>query len=285
VLSVPAVSIARVPPTPDYAAAGPLTDLTGVPSAALDGIPVEVIDICQLAHDLVIQPHDAQDAGVPAARLAENQLRPASSIIGALLAQGGEPLTVPRPASRRVVGTCRHFTVVTCALLRYRGIAARARCGFATYFQAGKALDHWITEYWHASEGRWVRVDAEYLGGTVVPDADDLRTGGFLTGGEAWTAYRNGRIEAGQFGVYGTENWGPAEIRGNAIRDLAALNKVEMLPWDEWGRMTASYRAETGADYDELIDAVAAACAAADPAAAAGLYATAELRVPDALIR
>jgi hypothetical protein len=269
----------------DYAAAGPLTDLAGVPPSALDGIPDAAIGICQLARGLVIQPNDAQQAGVPAERLGENQLRPARSIIGALLAQGAEPLMVPRPPSRRVVGTCRHFTVLTCALLRHRRIAARARCGFATYFQAGKGLDHWITEYWQPTEGRWVRVDAEYLGGSVVLEAEDLRPGGFLTGGEAWTAYRAGRIEAGQFGVYGTGNWGPAEIRGNAIRDLAALNKVEMLPWDEWGRMTASYKGQTGADYDELIDDVAAACASADPDAVSGLYAADELRVPDALIR
>jgi hypothetical protein len=268
----------------DYAAAGPLTDLAGVPATALDGIPYTAVGICELAHGLVIQPHDAQEAGVPAERLGENQLRPASSILGALLAQGTEALTVPRPPSRRVVGTCRHFTVLTCALLRYRGIPARARCGFGTYFQAGKGVDHWITEYWHESEGRWVRVDAEFLGLSVFADADDLRPGGFLTGGEAWTAHRDGRIDAGQFGVYGTENWGPAEIRGNAIRDLAALNKVEMLPWDSWGRLTASYKGETGADYDELIDDVAAACASADPAAVTGLYATDELRVPDALI-
>jgi hypothetical protein len=274
-----------VPNGQDYGAAGPLTDLGVVPAVALDGIPEAALGICRLARGLVIQPHDAQEAGVPAARLGENQLRPARNIIGALLAQSAERLTVPRRPSLRVVGTCRHFTVLTCALLRYRGIAARARCGFATYFQAGKGLDHWITEYWHASEERWVRVDAEYLGGSLVPDAEDLRPGGFLSGGEAWTAHRAGRIDAGQFGVYGTGNWGSAEIRGNAVRDLAALNKVEMLPWDEWGRMTASYRGETGADYDALIDDVAAACAAPEPAAMSALYAIDELRVPDSLIR
>ena len=57
-----------------------------------------------------------------------------------------------------------------------------------------------------------------------------------------------------------------------------------MLPWDEWGRMDASYRGQTGTGYDELIDAVADACAADDPAAAAELYQLDELRVPDALI-
>jgi glycine/D-amino acid oxidase-like deaminating enzyme len=137
---------------------------------------------------------------------------------------------------RRVVGTCRHFAVLSCALLRFRGIAARARCGFGTYFQPGQGQDHWITEYWHQQNARWVRVDTQHLEGTFVAHPEDLQPGEFLSGGEAWAAYREGQIDARQFGVFGTDNWGPAEIRGNAIRDLAALNKTEMLPWDEWGR-------------------------------------------------
>jgi hypothetical protein len=84
--------------------------------------------------------------------------------------------------------------------------------------------------------------------------------------------------------VHGTANWGPAEIRGNAVKDLAALNKVEMLPWDEWGRMGASYKGQTGADYDELIDTVATVCADDDPTAITDLYDLDELKVPPALI-
>ncbi len=76
----------------------------------------------------------------------------------------------------------------------------------------------------------------------------------------------------------------PAEIRGNAVKDLAALNKVEMLPWDVWGRMIAAYNNETGEDYDELLDEVAAVCATDDPAALAGLYAHDDLLVPAELI-
>ena len=182
-----------------------------------------------------------------------------------------------------MVGTCRHFALLSCALLRYRGIAARVRCGFATYFQSGQGLDHWITEYQNG-DGRWVRIDSEILGGTVLDHPGDLRPGEFLSGGEAWAALRRGEIDAARFGVYGTGNWGPAEIRGNAVKDLAALNKVEMLPWDEWGRMTAAYRGETGEDYDELLDEIAAVCAADDPAAVASLYAHDDLRVPAEII-
>lgn len=78
---------------------------------------------------------------------------------------------------------------------------------------------------------------------------------------------------------------GPAEIRGNAVKDLAALNKVEMLPWDEWGRMTDAYDGKTGPDYDALLDDVAAVCAAEDATAIAELYEAEDLRVPDDLIR
>jgi hypothetical protein len=48
--------------------------------------------------------------------------------------------------------------------------------------------------------------------------------------------------------------------------------------------MTASYRGETGDDYDELMDEVAAVCAAAEPAAVSSLYGSADLQVPPELI-
>ncbi|MBM0233854.1 hypothetical protein JNW91_19560 [Micromonospora sp. STR1_7] len=217
-----------------------------------------------------------------AQRFAENHLRTVDGIIGALLALDPAPLTVARDPARRVIGTCRHFAVLSCALLRYREIAARARCGFATYFHPGQGVDHWITEYRH--DGRWVRIDSEILGGALVAKPEDLATGEFLSGGEAWTAFREGRIDAAKFGVYGTGNWGPAEIRGNTVKDLAALNKVEMLPWDEWGRMDASYRGETGPDYDALIDTMAAVCAADDNRGVADLYASEDFTVPAQLV-
>jgi hypothetical protein len=222
---------------------------------------------------------------MPDERFAENQMRPAGAILQTLLAFDQAPLNIPREPEKRVIGTCRHFALLGCALLRYRGIPARVRCGFATYFQPNQALDHWITEYWDSERDRWVRVDSEILGQSVLSHPEDLHPADFLTGGEAWTAFRRGEVDASQFGVYGTENWGPGEIRGNAVKDLAALNKVEMLPWDEWGRMTEAYQGETGPDYDQLLDALADACAADDPEAVGALYARDELRVPAELIR
>jgi hypothetical protein len=268
----------------DYTTPGPLTNLQGIDPAVLEPIARDPVEICLPVHALVIQPGEAEPLGLPRERLAENQLRPAASIIQALLELAPAPLTQEREPKRRVVGTCRHFAVLSCALLRYRAIPARVRCGFATYFQPGKGLDHWITEYWDQESSHWVRIDSEVLTQEVLSSPEDLRPGEFLSGGEAWTAYRAGDIDASQFGVYGSENWGPAEIRGNAVKDLAALNKVEMLPWDEWGRMEEAYKGETGPAYDVLLDELAEVCASDDPEAIASLYGRDELTVPANLI-
>jgi hypothetical protein len=180
------------------------------------------------------------------------------------------------------VGTCRHFSVLAVALLRAHNIHARSRCGFASYFKPGKHVDHWVVEYQRG--GRWVRIDPEILGLGLVPDAEDLAPGAFLTGGEAWMVCHTGGDPA-TFGVDGTDHaWGIGEVRGNAIRDLAALNKVEMLPWDEWSRMDASYKGETGADFDSLISEIAATTANADHEALSRLYGSEDLEVPSDLL-
>ncbi|MFI5956357.1 transglutaminase-like domain-containing protein [Cryptosporangium sp. NPDC051539] len=145
----------------DYATPGPFTTLDGVPAAALEPIASSPVDICRPVHGLVVQPGDAEASGLPADRLGEKNLRPAASIAALLLELDPAPLSATREPLTRVVGTCRHYAVLACALLRSRGIPARARCGFATYFRPGQGLDHWITEY--HDDDRWVRVDAEAM--------------------------------------------------------------------------------------------------------------------------
>ena len=278
-------TIGRVNQPIDYAAAGPLTRLGGIDPRVLEGLPEDPPGICWPVHGLILQPDEAQRLDLPPVRFEDNQVRPAHRLIQALLALNPAPLTVLRPPRQRVVGTCRHFALLACALLRHRAVPARVRCGFATYFVAGQALDHWIVEHWSFQSRRWVRVDPEVLGGGVIADPYDLQPGQFLTGGEAWSAYRRGEVDASTFGVAGTANWGAGEIRGNLVKDLAALNKVEMLPWDEWGQMEPAYRGATGPRYDALLDTVARAGADDDVAALTALFATPDLTVPAPLIR
>jgi len=251
----------------------------------LAALPSTPIELCRIAQGLVMLPNLAPAFGIPAERQEERSIRAVSEILRAALRLDDRGLEQPRAASNRVVGTCRHFALLACSLMRYRGIPARCRVGFAAYFRPGSFLDHWVVEYRHPVEARWVRLDPEILGFGVVAAPDDLAEGEFLTGGEAWLWCAEGRADPSTFGVDGyPDNFGIGEVRGNLIRDLAALNKVEMLPWDEWGRMTDSYEGRTDADYDELMDLVAAACSSNDLAAIRAAYATEDLAVPDSMI-
>jgi hypothetical protein len=270
----------------DFRVPGPLTRLDAAQLHLTAGLGAGAISICKAVQSLVIEPDDASAAGVPDDRLTERNIRPALGLVDVLAALDPSPLHEPREARKRVVGTCRHYATLACALLRQQTIPARARCGFATYFVKGKSVDHWIVEYWRTEEQRWARVDTELLGTTtLVPDATDLAGDEFLTGGEAWTRYRAGSIDPDLFGVAGVDHaWGIGEIRGNAIRDLASLMKIEMLPWDEWGRMDDSYHGRTGPDYDQLMDTVATACASNDEGTIRNTYASEDLSVPHSMI-
>ncbi|MDO0934712.1 transglutaminase-like domain-containing protein [Streptomyces sp. DG2A-72] len=270
----------------DYSQPGPFTTLNASQFPLIAELPDSPVAICAAVQSLVIQPTDAVVAlGIAESRIAEKDIRPVSKLISALTDLDPAPLHHARPPETRVIGTCRHFATLACAILRARGIASRARCGFGTYFLPGRGVDHWITEYWDDARRRWVRVDTEHLGKSYVDHPEDLAPGEFLTGGEAWVHYRNGSIDPAMFGVAGTDHaWGPHEISGSAVRDLAALCKREALPWDEWGRMTAAYEGRTGPDYDQLIDVVADACAKDDPPALIRLFGHGDLKVPQHLI-
>lgn len=269
----------------NYSRPGPFTGLDSDQLRLIEGLPEDPVGVCAAVQGLVIQPAEAAALGVPADRIAEKNIRPVDKLITALTALDPAPLHQPRTPETRVIGTCRHFATIACAILRARGVASRARCGFGTYFFKDRGVDHWITEYWNEDQNRWVRVDTEHLGRSYVDRPDDLAPGEFLTGGEAWLHYRNGLIDPAMFGVAGTDHaWGPHEISGNAVRDLAALCKQETLNWDEWGRMTAAYEGKTGPDYDQLIDVVADTCAKDDPPALTRLFTQEYLAVPQHLL-
>jgi hypothetical protein len=192
-----------------------------------------------------------------------------------------------RPPEDRFAGTCRDFTVLLCGMLREAGIPARARCGFAGYFAEGFFDDHWVAEVWDDRAG-WRLVDAQVAAaaggyGTGI-DPLDVPRDAFLVAGQAWLDCRAGRRDPGTFGVKVAGLSGMWEIQGNVVRDLASLNRVETLPWDNWGLIPIRYDELAPADRD-LLDEVAAVSAAGGPLdEVAALYQSdARLRVPESL--
>jgi hypothetical protein len=192
-------------------------------------------------------------------RQAEVGIRRVADRLGRIRVADPRPLTIPRPAGARSVGNCRDFAVMTGAILRNRGVPARARCGFGTYFEQGRFIDHWICERFSHMADRWIRfypqIDVfqrEAL--HIYFDPNDLPPEAFLSGAEAWRLARSGGADPARFGIF--EMYGLWFIRGNLVRDLAALNKVELLPWDGW-RMITRKDEDLAPDDWALCDSVA----------------------------
>ena len=205
-------------------------------------LPRDVAGLCGILQGLAIHEYMASAYGfdVPEARRAESHLRPVDRMLERLVALDDRPLAAARAPDKRLVGVCRHFTVLLVALLRARGVPARARVGFGIFFNPGHFEDHWVCEWWQANEARWVRSDAQLddvWRGMLKIDFDvlDVPYDRFAIAGDAWSEWRAGEVDPAKFGI--GELRGLWFIAGNLVRDAAALNKVEMLPWDVWGAM------------------------------------------------
>ena len=97
-----------------------------------------------------------------------------------------------------------------------------------------------MCEYRDAARGRWTLVDAQIddvQRAKVRPDFDllDVPRDRFVIAGDAWARCRAGDADPSTFGIFDMR--GLWFIAGNLMRDLAALNNMEMLPWDVWGAM------------------------------------------------
>jgi len=248
-----------------YRSPGLFTDLDGF-QGEVEGLPCDVAVIARTVQGLLIQEGllGAYGVSLPAERIAEKQLHSSVAMLARAMSLDSKAIVSPRIPERRVVGVCRHFATLFVAIMRQKGVPARARCGFANYFAPGKHVDHWVGEYWNAMEGRWVLVDAQIDDRQrelfrVTLDRLDVPRDRFLVAGDAWRACRNG-VDPMTFGVAGTEMWGLVEVYGDLFQDLAALQNIELLPWGWYGLATD----KSGIGETALIDRLAGISSSAD---------------------
>jgi len=233
---------------------------------------------------------DFAENGISADRLGEIDTRYADRMFARLFELADQPLTRDRVPGQRLVGCCRDVTVLFLAIARHRGLSARARVGFATYFTPGWYIDHVIAEVWDAVQHRWRLVEPEIAGehidasdGTPI-DPLDVPADRFLIGPQAWRSCRAGRTEAYRFvvdpGLEIPDTRGWTYVRHNLIHDLAALVKNEMLLWDDWGLIRLD--GEPTPDQLALLDETAAVTSRADvgPDDVRPLYANDGFRIP-----
>ncbi|MBX3081184.1 MAG: transglutaminase domain-containing protein [Anaerolineae bacterium] len=223
-------------------------------------LPHDIPGLCHAVQGLVLHyvgERHLVGGTIPYARLCEIDTRYAPRILARLLEMDSRTLTEARTPANRFVGCCRDFSVLFCSMLRYLGVPARTRSGFADYFVKGYYIDHVVVEYWNGTS--WQLVDSE-----LPPDPNwgfdvtNVPRDRFVVGGMAWQMCRREKADPELFGLWPevpVRGWG--FIRGRLMHDLAALNKHEMLCWDQWNY--ADPDLALSSEDEALLDRVASA--------------------------
>lgn len=248
-----------------YAAQSPFSN-PGRNVGLFAGLPSNIDSLCRVVRGLCIHYFTSgEEHGyeLPKERLSEVDTRYVERMLDRIHELDERPLIEPRPPERRLAGCCRDFAVMLCSMARHHGIPARVRVGFATYFNDGGpgfSVSHEIVELWDSDKGRWRLVDPELGEQTIQKhcielDAHDVPRDRFLVAGKAWQMCRTGEADPNRFGI--EDMSGLWFIRGNLVLDLAALNRSELLLWDNWGLMSKDMEAYTEEEW-QLLDKVAA---------------------------
>jgi hypothetical protein len=234
----------------------------GTHAALFAELPSDIAGIAQVTQGLIY--HYMAGPRIfgycpPPERMHEIDTRMLERMLGRIIALDDRPLTEPRSFENRLVGCCRDASLLACAILRHQGQAARLRYGFADYFERGFWIDHVIVELWDGTA--WQRFDPEMHGVPWYDEADianHLDTH-FLTGGAAWQKGRAGQSDVARFGLGSAmpQLSGWPFMRSRLLLDAAALNKQELLCWDQWGIGSAEADVLDAAD-ETLLDQVAA---------------------------
>ncbi|MBL8102166.1 MAG: transglutaminase domain-containing protein [Anaerolineales bacterium] len=227
-------------PTLDYFTQQGLISDPGTRKSLFENLPTSISELVKIVQGVTIHVFWTERYGFKPApeRVDDLQLRSMEKRLTRTLELDPRPITEARPVEKKLLGNCRDHSLLLVAMLRHLGIPARARCGFAAYFMPDHFEDHWVAEYWNREQDRWVLVDAQLdqlQRDALKIDFDvlDVPRDQFIVGGKAWQICRAGEQDPTQFGIFEMNGFG--FIRENFVRDVASLNKMELLPWDCWG--------------------------------------------------
>jgi Transglutaminase-like superfamily len=242
-----------------YVSQSPMTE-PGKARVLIEPLPNDATALSRIVQGLGIYDVVARDFygfEPPADRLNEIHPRPIAKRLARIVELDDRPLQIARKPEDRVLGRCNSFALLLVSMLRAKGVPARSRCGFAAYFNPPDFEDHWVCEYWDAQERRWRLADPQIdevwrRRLNIRFDTLDLPRTQFLMAAEAWRRCRRGEADERRFGISFAGLRGLWFVAGSVVRDTAALNKMEMAPWDVWGAQPGPQEEFDLAFFDDL---------------------------------
>ena len=109
-----------------YAQPGPMTD-AGKHTSLFEGLPEDIPSLCEVIQRVMLHAFNAPYYGVELSEERKHRewdIRPVSEMLEQILKLDDRPFMEARKPEKRLVGICRHFATMLCAILRYQGVPA-----------------------------------------------------------------------------------------------------------------------------------------------------------------
>ncbi|MBN1779626.1 T9SS type A sorting domain-containing protein [bacterium] len=190
-----------------------------------ENLPESLPDLCSLIRAQTIHPYgDLQNYKhlIPEERWEEYYQYPTvESVLKGLMSYDSRGLVKNRKIEDRLVLICRHNALLLASILKYRGIPARVRYGFAQYLVPNFHTMHVICEVWNKNDNRWMLVDP--TAGSSMIDFSRTR---FDFSNDVWLKMQNNEINPNSYGNPG-QYTGFMPIMLVVCADLAAVLGTE----------------------------------------------------------
>jgi formylglycine-generating enzyme required for sulfatase activity len=186
-------------------------------------LPDSLPELCQLIKSQTIHPFAElrmyRDQ-IPKERWNEASKYPTvRSILEGLLSYNSSGLVKDRKPEDRLVLGCRENSILLASILKYRGIPARVRSGFAAYLKPGFHSIHTICEVWNKTDNCWMLVDP-------TTNMIDFSREQFDLSNDVWLKMQNKAIDPKLYGL-GDNFDGLPRITQALCHDLASILGTE----------------------------------------------------------
>jgi len=143
------------------------------------------------------------------------------SALEGLLSHDSRGLVKDRKPENRLMLICRDNALLLASILKYRGIPARVRYGFAPYFIPDFHANHVICEVWNEKDNRWMLVD---------PSANriDFDREEFDFSNDVWLKMQHKEINPEVYGMPGRYKYNGSPLMTTVVcYDLASILGTE----------------------------------------------------------
>ncbi len=171
---------------------------------------------------------------VPWWRQPEDDILPTvAAMLAELYRRDNRGFVADRTPENKLVVTCRFVAILMASILKTKGIPARVRSGNADYFDLGKlgkvSTDHWINQYWNATQKCWVTIDVDgSLSLNAEFDPYDIPEGKFDFPAKAWLDIRNKKVDENHF-VNASGDKGAMVVAWSLFYDFHSLMNDEII--------------------------------------------------------